>query len=89
VVTIEVIDAETQTAMKDADVVLRPLIYRGNAYRSRTDDGGVARLSVPKDEYQLYVSGDGKEYFLPTVEIVSDITIKAELLIPNFDPNIG
>jgi hypothetical protein len=89
VVTIEVINGETKTPMKNAQVTLRPLIYRGNAYMSDSDDGGVARLSVPKDEYQLYVLGDGKEYFLPTVDVTGDVTIKAELSVAAFDPNIG
>jgi hypothetical protein len=81
VVTIEVIDKDTKTPIKNADVLLRPHKYRGSAYRSRTDDGGVARVSVPKGDYQLYVSGDGKDTFQPAVQVASDVTIKAELLV--------
>jgi len=81
VVTIEVIDKNTKTPIKDAQVLLRPHTYRGSVYRSRTDDGGVARVSVPQGDYQLYVSGDGKDTLLPTVKVASDVTIKAELLV--------
>jgi len=81
VVTIEVIDKGTKTPIKNAQVLLRPHTYRGSAYRSRTDDGGVARVSVPEGDYQLYASGDDKDTLLPTVKVASDVTIKAELLV--------
>ena len=81
VVTIEVIDRDTKAPIKNASVLLRPLLYRGSAYRSRTDDGGVARVSVPKGDYQLHVSGDGKESSWPIVKVASDIAIKAELFV--------
>jgi len=37
---------------------------------------------VPKGDYQVYVSGDEYEWFLPTVKVASDVTIKAELSQP-------
>jgi hypothetical protein len=40
----------------------------------------MARVSVPTGDYQLYVLGDYKDTFKPTVKVASDVTIKAELL---------
>jgi len=78
VVTVEVIDKDTKTPIKDARVFLHP-------YRDYTDECGVAKLEVPKGEYKLYVSKD-HDYvtFQTEVEITDDATIKAELL---FFPN--
>lgn len=81
VVTVEAIDRDTKTPVKNALVVLRPRKYRGYIYSSRTDDSGVARLSVPKGEYQTAVKGDGKESFPGIIKVASDVTIKAELLV--------
>ena len=82
VVTIEVMDKDTKTPIKNAQILLRPRLYRGSAYKSRTDEGGVARVSVPKGDYQLYVSREGKDTFLPAVKVAGDVTLKAELLTP-------
>ena len=82
VVTIEAIDKNTKAPIKNAKVILRPRLYRGAAYKSRTDEDGVARVNMPTGNYQLYVSREGKETFLPTVEITGDVTIKAELSAP-------
>jgi hypothetical protein len=81
VVTIEVIDRDTKTPIQNADVVLRPPVYRGCTYMSHTDEAGVARVSVPKGDYQLYVKGDNKDTFLPTVQVASDVAVKAELMV--------
>jgi len=82
VVTIEVMDKDTKTPIKNAQVLLRPRLYRGSAYKSRTDEGGVARVSVPTGNYQLYVSWDGKDTLLSSVEVTGDVTLKAEPLTP-------
>ncbi len=74
VVTVEVIDKDTKTPIENADVLLHP--YRGN-----TDEGGMARLMVPKGEYKLYVSKHKFETFQTTVEAASDVAVKAELLV--------
>jgi len=74
VVTVEVIDKDTKTPIKNARVFLNP-------YRTYTDECGVAKLQVPKGEYKLYASKDHDyETFRTTVEITDDATIKAELL---------
>jgi len=78
-VTIEIIDKDTKTPVKNARVRLRPHLYRGSVYTSRTDDDGGARVSVPKGDYQLYVWRDDKGTLLPTLRVASDVTIKAEL----------
>jgi len=79
VVTVEVTDKRTRASIKGARVALHS---SGALYRNRTDDGGVARLSVPKGDYTLYAS-KAREYetFQTTVEITDDVTIKAELLV--------
>ena len=82
VVRIEVIDSDTKAPIENASVLLRRLLHRGHAYRSRTDDGGVARVSVPKGEYTLYASkGEKYETFQTTVEITDDASVEAELLV--------
>lgn len=74
VVTVEVIDKDTKTPIENADVLLHP-------YRGYTDDGGVAKLEVPKGEYELYVSKNKYETFQTTVKAASDVAVKAELLV--------
>jgi hypothetical protein len=79
VVTVEIIDNETKAPMKNATVVLRPAIYRGNAYMSRSDDSGVARVSVPKGKYHINATNDGYKTFMVIEELSNDTFIKAEL----------
>ncbi len=80
--TIEVVDKDTKTPIKNAHVRLRPHMYRGSTYLTHTDEGGVARLDVPRGNYQLYVWDDRYEKILPTVKVGSELTIKAELSDP-------
>ncbi len=81
VVTIEAVEKDTNAPVRDAHVMLRPALYRGAAYVTRTDEGGVAKVSVPKGCYQAYVRADGKDAFLHAVEIDSDVTFKMELAV--------
>ena len=75
-VTVEVIDKDEQTSIKDAYVILHP-------YRTKTDESGIARLEVAKGGYQLYVTGEDKyEIFETTVLVTDNLTIKAELIVP-------
>jgi hypothetical protein len=83
VVTVEVIDKYTGTPIRNAQVTLHS---SGTPYGDRTDDAGVARLNVPKGEYQLYVYMRFYEDFQTTAEVSSDLTVKAELLS---DPDGG
>lgn len=77
VVTVEVLDQAKKTPIKGAVVALRS---RGTPYRNRTDDAGVARLSVPKGEYKLYVSKTDYKGFQTTAEVAGDAKVKAELI---------
>ena len=80
VVTVEVIDQDTKTPLKHARVLLRP--QSGYPYRGYTDEGGLAKLQVPKGDYTLYASkGHLYETCQTTVEVASDIGIEAELLV--------
>jgi len=72
-VTVEVTDKDTKAPIKGADVVLHP-------YRGYTDEGGVARVSVPKGEYKLYVSRDDYKDFETTAQVAGDATVTAELV---------
>lgn len=74
-VTVEVIDKDTKAPIKGAHVILHP-------YRADTDEDGVAKVEVPKGEYQLYVSKVDYETFRTKINVTSDIAIKAELLVP-------
>jgi hypothetical protein len=77
VVTVEVMDKRAKTALKNALVSLRS---SGAPYKGHTDDGGVARVRVPKGQYTLCVSkGSDYEAFRTMIEIADDATIKAEL----------
>jgi len=82
VVTIEVVDKHTKTPNANARVRLRPYLYRGSTYVTETDEGGVARLKVPRGKYQLYVWGDEYEKVVPSVKVDSDLTKKVELSAP-------
>jgi hypothetical protein len=81
VVRVEVIDRDAKAPIRNASVLLRSLLYSGHVYRGRTDDGGVATIGVPKGDYQLYASGEGKESARSTVNVSSDMTIKAEVFV--------
>jgi hypothetical protein len=83
VVTVEVFDKDTKTPLKNALVALHSC---STPYRNRTDDGGVARVSVPKGDYKLSIVQTDYEMFEMTVEVASDVAIKAELLFAPADP---
>jgi hypothetical protein len=80
VVTVEVIEQETKAPIKNAHVVLRP--QGGYPYRGHSDETGVAKLAVPKGEYDLVVLKDRDyETFETTVEVADEVAIKAALLV--------
>jgi hypothetical protein len=72
VVTVETIDKESQTPLSGAGVVMHP-------YRAVSDERGVAKLSVAKGAYKLFVSQTGYITFGLPVEITADMTARAEL----------
>ena len=74
VVTIDVLDKQTQAPIKGALVALPP-------YRSYTDEAGVARIEVPRGSYTLRASkGIEYEALETTVRIARNLTMKVELL---------
>ncbi len=77
VVVVEVIDKNTKAPNKDAHVTLHA--PGGYPYRGRTDVDGVARLSVPKGNYELSVLMNDYRDLRTTVEVVSDVTVKVEM----------
>ncbi len=80
VVTVHVISQETKRPLKNANVLLRA--QRGYPYRGCTDGGGVATVGVPKGQYTVCASkGDEYETFQTRVDVVDDLTVKAELSV--------
>ena len=80
-VTVEVVDKDTNAPVRNAQVLLRPRIYKGVAFTTRSDDAGKAKFNVANGEYQLFVTGNGKEFFQPVVAVTDGLTIKAELAV--------
>ena len=72
--TVVAVDAERQTPVRDAKVVVHP-------YRAVTDERGVAEVGVPKGAYRLFVSGPTYVPFRWDGEITTDLTIRAELAL--------
>ena len=71
-VTVLATDRESGNPVEGVRVVVHP-------YRTVTDAGGVAKLTVPKGEYRLFVSGQGYLPFRDDREVTKDVTIPAEL----------
>jgi len=82
VVTVEALTKEGREPIPEARLVLRPHVYQGSRYSSRTDETGVARVHVPKGVYQLYVAGGLHEKLVPTVVVDDDVTIQVVLTEP-------
>mgnify|MGYP000666288912 CR=1 FL=1 len=72
--TVVAVDAERQTPVRDAKVVVHP-------YRAVTDERGVAEVGVPKGAYRLFVSGPNHVPFRWDGEMTTDVTIRAELAL--------
>ena len=72
-VTVEAFDVEKQTPIAGAHVLLHP-------YRAFTDGSGVARLKVAKGRYQLFVSGFNFIAYENIIDVVADVTTRAELV---------
>ncbi len=77
VLTVQVIDTDKKTPIKNALVSLHS--QDGTPYRGRSDDSGVARVSVPKGEYRLTVVMTDYDDLETYVEVVEDTTVKVEL----------
>lgn len=71
-VLVETIDMASQTPLSDARVVMHP-------YRAITDERGVAELRVAKGAYRLFVSQTRYLTFSLPIEVIANMTVKAEL----------
>ena len=80
VVTVEVIDKDTKTPIKNVLVLVHP-------YRGHTDERGMARLLVPKGEYDVYVWEREYTTFETAVKVAGDVAVKAELLFAPVPPD--
>src|SRR5262245_25035972 len=71
-VTVEAVDKEQQTPIKDARVVMHP-------YRATTDENGVARVKVTKGYYEIFVSAAKYVSVATSAEVTADMITRAEL----------
>jgi hypothetical protein len=76
VATIEIISQDIKTPIEKAAV---SLYSRAASYRGFSDNTGVARVSVPKGEYNLAVVAHDYKEWESTVEVASDVSVKVEL----------
>ncbi len=82
VVTVAVFDKDTISPIKHAEVILHP-------YRDHTDERGMARLTVPKGEYDLYVLASDKKIFQTPVKVASDVSVRADLMVAPVEDTSG
>ena len=86
-VTVEAVDKEQQTPIKDARVVIHP-------YRAVTDENGVARVKVTKGRYDIYVSAAKYVSISTSADVTADMITRAELdadrpwTSPDEDPGV-
>jgi len=85
-VRVKVIDKDFDEPLKNALVTLIPCATVYTPYRKRTDDRGVAWLSVPKNEYRLRVDKVDYKPFEATAEVAEDTEVKVELTYHPSDP---
>jgi hypothetical protein len=71
-VTVETVDKISQSPLSGARVVMHP-------YRAVTDERGVAEVRVARGVYKLFVSQSRYLTFGLPVEVMADITTRAEL----------
>jgi hypothetical protein len=71
-VTVETVDKISQSPLSGARVVMHP-------YRAVTDERGVAEVRVARGAYKLFVSQSRYLTFGLPVEVMADITTRAEL----------
>jgi hypothetical protein len=80
-VTVKVVEAQSEAPIDDAQVRL-------GAYRSATDENGLARLAVPDGEHELFIWKAGYEAPSRTVQVKSDARVRVEAeLLPTVNPD--
>lgn len=72
--TVEVYDIQKQTPINNAGIVMHP-------YRARTNAEGIARLSVRRGQYTIFVSGPKYIPIKTDVDVTGDMTTRAELML--------
>jgi hypothetical protein len=73
-VTVEAFDREKQIPIHGAHILLHP-------YRTVTDENGVAKVSVTKGSYKLFVSGFNYVAYEGILDVAGDVTTRAELTV--------
>jgi hypothetical protein len=73
-VTVEAFDSEKRTPIEGVHVLLHP-------YRALTDANGVAKVKVAKGRYTLFVSGFNYIAHEAIIDVVGDVTARAELTV--------
>jgi hypothetical protein len=73
-VTVMAFDSESQSPIKGAHILLHP-------YRAFTDERGMAKVRVAEGTYTLFVSGFRYVPYQSTIEVTSDHTTRAELML--------
>jgi hypothetical protein len=81
-VLVEVISKDTNAPIDHAQVILHP-------HRGYTDERGIARLMVPKGNYDLYVSAFAMQVFRSSVPVSADVTVRAELVLAPVEDTSG
>jgi hypothetical protein len=71
-VTIEAVDEADHAPLSGARVVMHP-------YRTVTDERGIAEVRVAKGSYKLFVSQTRYVTFGLPIEVMADMTARAEL----------
>ena len=74
VVTVEAVDQASQTPLSGARVVMHP-------YKAVTDERGVAQVRVARGVYKLFVSQTRYFTFGLPLEVLADMTTRAELFL--------
>jgi hypothetical protein len=72
VVTVKVTGSDTKAPLRDAAVILHP-------YRGETDENGVAKVGVPKGDYEVYVSKTGYATYESNIKVIEDTSLETEL----------
>lgn len=71
-VRVEAVDRQKQTPIRGMHVLLHP-------FRALTDEDGIARISVPKGDYLLLVSGFKYFPYRQAISVSEDVRVKAEV----------
>jgi hypothetical protein len=74
--TVRVLDANTQSPIKNARVYVHP-------YDGYTDERGIANVGVVKGKHELWIIVMEYDEFKKDIQVTGDLTLKVELRPPN------